>query len=115
APCIVDGMAELCHDANVVSIMTGLTPFEVHHAWKNGSDIVKVFPANSMDGPTYIKSLKSVFPNIPMLPTGGIKKENLVAYFNAGADMVGVGNSLVDVNLLKNESEFVYQSKEFIE
>src|SRR4030088_846634 len=38
-----------------------LTPTEVLAAWQAGSDVVKIFPANSLGGPKYIKSLKGPF------------------------------------------------------
>jgi 2-dehydro-3-deoxyphosphogluconate aldolase/(4S)-4-hydroxy-2-oxoglutarate aldolase len=54
-------------------IMPGaLTPTEVLTAWEAGADIVKVFPCGNVGGPKYIKALRAPFPQIDMIPTGGV-------------------------------------------
>src|SRR5258708_5083873 len=54
-------------------IMPGaLTPTEVLTAWEHGADAVKVFPASAVGGAKYIKALKGPFPQIQMIPTGGV-------------------------------------------
>jgi 2-dehydro-3-deoxyphosphogluconate aldolase / (4S)-4-hydroxy-2-oxoglutarate aldolase len=101
SPFIVDGLPELCDEAGVLCIMSGLTPTEVHTAWKRGSAAVKVFPAGSMGGPSHIKALKTVLPKIPLIPTGGVNLTNINQYLHAGASFVGVGSDLVNTCLLK--------------
>jgi 2-dehydro-3-deoxyphosphogluconate aldolase/(4S)-4-hydroxy-2-oxoglutarate aldolase len=101
SPFIVDGLPELCREADVFCIMSGLTPTEIISAWNQGSGAVKVFPANSMGGPCYIKSLKTVMPHIPLIPTGGVNLDNIKHFLNAGASFVGVGSDLVNTALLE--------------
>mgnify|MGYP001827395443 CR=1 FL=1 len=74
-------------------MMGALTPSEVMKAWELGSDVVKLFPG-SLGGPGYMKSLKGPFPEIPMMPTGGVSKENIKDWFAAGAFAVGAGSNL---------------------
>ncbi|KAA3644703.1 MAG: bifunctional 4-hydroxy-2-oxoglutarate aldolase/2-dehydro-3-deoxy-phosphogluconate aldolase [Chloroflexi bacterium] len=74
-------------------MMGALTPSEVMQAYALGSDVVKVFPG-SLGGPTYMKALKGPFPDIPMMPTGGVSDKNLVDWFAAGAFAVGAGSNL---------------------
>lgn len=102
SPCYVEGLGEICAQKDVVCIMSGLTPSEVIKSWQGGSNIVKVFPASSIGGASHIKSLKTVFPNILLLPTGGINLDNIVSYLEAGADFVGTGADLVDIKLLNS-------------
>jgi 2-dehydro-3-deoxyphosphogluconate aldolase/(4S)-4-hydroxy-2-oxoglutarate aldolase len=78
-----------------------LTPTEVLAAWEAGADAVKVFPCGNVGGAKYIKSLKGPFPQIEMMPTGGVTLETIGDFFKAGACAVGVGSELVDVTLLK--------------
>jgi 2-dehydro-3-deoxyphosphogluconate aldolase / (4S)-4-hydroxy-2-oxoglutarate aldolase len=73
-----------------------LTPTEVLAAWQAGADAVKIFPVANVGGPKYIKALKSPFPQIEMVPTGGVDLENIPDYFKAGASAVAVGSELVD-------------------
>jgi 2-dehydro-3-deoxyphosphogluconate aldolase/(4S)-4-hydroxy-2-oxoglutarate aldolase len=80
--------------ASGLGVMIGaLTPSEVMHAYKIGSDVVKIFPG-SMGGPAYMKALRGPFPQIPMMPTGGVSADNLKEWFSAGAIAVGAGSKL---------------------
>lgn len=78
-----------------------LTPTEVLTAWEAGADVVKVFPANAMGGPKYIKALKGPLPHIQMVPTGGVNLETAGEFLKAGAAAVAVGGELVDPKLIK--------------
>jgi 2-dehydro-3-deoxyphosphogluconate aldolase/(4S)-4-hydroxy-2-oxoglutarate aldolase len=79
-------------------MMGALTPSEVMKARALGSDVVKIFPG-SLGGPGYMKSLKGPFPDVPMMPTGGVSHENLGGWFAAGAFAVGAGSKLCPKNL----------------
>jgi 2-dehydro-3-deoxyphosphogluconate aldolase/(4S)-4-hydroxy-2-oxoglutarate aldolase len=80
--------------ASGLGVMVGaLTPSEIVQAYNHGSDMVKVFPG-SLGGPAYLKALRGPFPDIPMMPTGGVSSENLVDWFEAGAVAVGAGSNL---------------------
>ena len=74
-------------------MMGALTPSEVMKARTYGSDVVKIFPG-SLGGPAYMKSLKGPFPDIPMMPTGGVSDQNIKDWFIAGAFAVGAGSNL---------------------
>ena len=75
------------------------TPTEVLRAWELGSDIVKVFPAE-FAGPAHLKALRGPLPQIPLLPTGGVRADNVHEFFAAGAVAVGVGGNLVSKDLV---------------
>jgi len=78
-----------------------LTPTEVLAAWEAGADAVKVFPCGNVGGAKYIKALKAPFPQIEMVPTGGVNLETVADFIKAGACAVGVGGELVDSKSLK--------------
>src|ERR1041385_1069072 len=73
-----------------------LTPTEVLAAWDAGADAVKVFPCGNVGGAKYIKALKGPFPQIEMVPTGGVNLETVGDFLKAGSCAVGVGGELVD-------------------
>jgi len=79
-------------------MMGALTPSEVMKAVSLGCDVVKIFPG-SLGGPSYMKSLKGPFPDVPMMPTGGVSDQNLVEWFAAGAFAVGAGSKLCPKSL----------------
>jgi 2-dehydro-3-deoxyphosphogluconate aldolase/(4S)-4-hydroxy-2-oxoglutarate aldolase len=81
-----------------------LTPTEVLTAWNAGADCVKVFPCDALGGAKYLKTLKTLFPHIEMMPTGGVSCETIADFFNAGAIAVGVGADLVDVKAIREGS-----------
>lgn len=81
--------------ATGLTVMTGaLSPSEVMAALEYGSDVVKVFPA-SLGGPAYLRALRGPFPDVALMPTGGVSPENIGEWFAAGAIAVGAGSELV--------------------
>jgi len=78
-----------------------LTPTEVLTAWEAGADVVKIFPCGNVGGAKYIKALKGPFPQIEMIPTGGVNLETAGDFLKAGACAVAVGGELVDAKSVK--------------
>lgn len=84
----------------IVMIAAALTPTEIVTAWKSGADLIKVFPCNAVGGPAYIKSLKGPFPEIPLIPTGGVSLETAADFIHAGSAALGIGSELVPASAL---------------
>lgn len=74
----------------------GLTPTEILTAWEAGADGVKVFPCSAVGGAKYIKAVKAPFPQIDLIPTGGVNLETISDFLAAGSTAVGVGSELID-------------------
>jgi 2-dehydro-3-deoxyphosphogluconate aldolase/(4S)-4-hydroxy-2-oxoglutarate aldolase len=70
-----------------------LSPTEVLAAWRAGASAIKLFPA-SVGGPALLRELRGPFPDIPLMPTGGVTADNARALIDAGAVAVGVGSWL---------------------
>ncbi|HEX7572777.1 MAG TPA: bifunctional 4-hydroxy-2-oxoglutarate aldolase/2-dehydro-3-deoxy-phosphogluconate aldolase [Bacteroidota bacterium] len=81
--------------AGAVAIPGCFTPTEILTAWEAGADIVKVFPATSL-GPKYFKDIAGPFPDIRLMPTGGVTVDNVGEWVKAGAVAVGIGSDLLD-------------------
>ena len=99
-------------------IMPGaLTPTEVLAAWDAGADLVKIFPCDNVGGPKYIKALKGPFPQIEMIPTGGVSLTTAGDFLKAGASAVAVGGELVDAKTIKegNYAIFTERAKRFLD
>ncbi|MFO7545114.1 MAG: bifunctional 4-hydroxy-2-oxoglutarate aldolase/2-dehydro-3-deoxy-phosphogluconate aldolase [Trueperaceae bacterium] len=97
SPCLVDGLPEACRAADVACIMGALTPTEVQFARRKRADAIKIFPASSVGGPRHLRALRSVFPDVDLIPTGGVTADNVIDYLEAGAPCVGVGSDLFDL------------------
>lgn len=91
-----------CKEKEIAVMPGSLTPTEVLTAWNAGADCVKVFPCDVMGGAKYLKTLKTLFPHVEMMPTGGVSCETIADFFAAGAIAVGVGADLVDVKAIRS-------------
>jgi 2-dehydro-3-deoxyphosphogluconate aldolase / (4S)-4-hydroxy-2-oxoglutarate aldolase len=85
----------------VLIIAGALTPTEIMAAWEAGADFVKVFPCSNVGGPSYLRALKGPFPDIPLVPTGGVNLETAQEFLRAGAAALGVGGELILKDALK--------------
>jgi len=85
----------LCHERGVPAMPGCFTPTEILDAWERGADLVKVFPATSL-GPGFIKDIRGPLPQLRLIPTGGVTRDNAGDWIRAGAVAIGVGSALVD-------------------
>jgi 2-dehydro-3-deoxyphosphogluconate aldolase/(4S)-4-hydroxy-2-oxoglutarate aldolase len=79
-----------------VSIPGALTPTEVITAWRAGADYVKIFPCSAVGGAPYLKALLAPFPELQLIPTGGVTLQTAADFLKAGARALGVGTDLVN-------------------
>lgn len=107
----------MCHRYSAPVMPGVLTPTEVITAWSAGADFVKVFPCGSVGGASYIKNLKGPFPQIKMIPTGGVSLKTAQDFIKAGASALGVGTDLVDVKAIRegNPGVVTERAKQFVE
>jgi 2-dehydro-3-deoxyphosphogluconate aldolase/(4S)-4-hydroxy-2-oxoglutarate aldolase len=94
-PVLRTAVIELGHRYDVAVMPGCFTPSEILTAWEAGADIVKVFPATAL-GPGYFKDVRGPLPQVRLMPTGGVTRENAGAWIAAGAVAIGVGTALVD-------------------
>jgi 2-dehydro-3-deoxyphosphogluconate aldolase/(4S)-4-hydroxy-2-oxoglutarate aldolase len=99
-PCLVPEVIDAARRADIAVLPGALTPTEVLNAFRLGGDMVKVFPAQSVGGAAYLRALRGPFPEIPLVPTGGVTLENVRDMFGAGAVAIGVGSELISRDAL---------------
>lgn len=114
SPCFDQATAEMCNFYQVPYLPGCMTITEMQQAMKSGADIVKLFPANNFT-PQMIKAAKAPLPHVNIMPTGGVNLENIAAWKQAGAIVVGVGG-----NLFKGVNDYNYElvsqtAKQYIE
>ena len=80
-----------------------MTPTEMLTVWEAGADLVKVFPANNLGGPDYVKAVLAPLPQLRLVPTGGVSADNAAQYLKAGAVAVAVGGNLVNKKAVTND------------
>ena len=94
-----------------------MTPTEILKTWEMGADIVKVFPAGNLGGPSYIKAIKAPLPQVLLNPTGGVNLGNAADFIRAGASVISVGGALIDKKAIREKKFEVITEKarEFLE
>jgi 2-dehydro-3-deoxyphosphogluconate aldolase/(4S)-4-hydroxy-2-oxoglutarate aldolase len=80
-------------------------------AWQAGGDIIKIFPCSAVGGANYIKALRAPFPQIEMMPTGGVSLETVGDFLKAGACAVAVGAELIDTHNIREGQFGVFEER----
>ena len=103
-PVLREDIAIVCNRRKVLWIPGCGSLSEIAKAEEMGCEFIKLFPGN-VYGPDFIKSVKAPQPWSSIMPTGGvsIEKSNLLEWFKAGADCVGLGSKLISNELLINQ------------
>lgn len=94
-PALRPAVIEVCRRHDVAVIPGCFTPTEILTAWEAGADIVKVFPATAL-GPAFFTDIRGPLPEVRLMPTGGVTRDNAGGWIRAGAVAIGVGTALVD-------------------
>ncbi|WP_125566510.1 bifunctional 4-hydroxy-2-oxoglutarate aldolase/2-dehydro-3-deoxy-phosphogluconate aldolase [Companilactobacillus insicii] len=94
SPSFSKDVALLCNLYAIPYMPGCMTPREVQNALSYGSDVVKIFPG-SVVGQGMVSALKGPFPQVNIMPTGGVSLENMKEWFDKGVIVVGAGGNLV--------------------
>lgn len=89
-------IAKVCNRRKIAWMPGCGTLSEISLAEELGCEIVKIFPGKEVGGPAFVKAISGPCPWTSIMPSGGVapEKENLEAWFNAGAACVGLGSQL---------------------
>ena len=103
-PVLREDIAIVCNRRKVLWIPGCGSLTEIAKAEEMGCEFIKLFPGN-IYGPDFIKSVKAPQPWSSIMPTGGvsIEQSNLLGWFKAGADCVGLGSKLISEEILINQ------------
>jgi 2-dehydro-3-deoxyphosphogluconate aldolase / (4S)-4-hydroxy-2-oxoglutarate aldolase len=93
-PGLRPAVARVATDAGIPVFLGAFTPTEVADAVDLGAAAVKIFPAGRL-GPKYLSDLHGPYPDVELLPSGGVSSENAADYLAAGALAVCAGTSVV--------------------
>ena len=97
SPSLHPGVISVTKSNNKISCPGALTPTEAITAWNAGADYVKIFPCSAVGGASYLKSLLAPFPQLKIIPTGGVTLQTAEGFIKAGARALGVGSDLVNL------------------
>lgn len=99
SPINPEWFVEFAHGRGVAAMPGAATPSEAFRATEAGADIVKIFPAQRLGGPDFIRDLLAPMPKLALMATGGIPVRSAGDYLGAGCCAVGLGSILTDPEL----------------
>jgi 2-dehydro-3-deoxyphosphogluconate aldolase / (4S)-4-hydroxy-2-oxoglutarate aldolase len=101
SPALDRASTELAFKESIAVLPGALTPTEILTAWRASCDLVKVFPCAHVGGDTYIRSIKTALPQIPLVAAGGVNQQNAAAFILAGAEAIGIGTQLIPTEAIE--------------
>ena len=104
-PVVVPEVVEAAHNLSVPVAMGASTPTEILTARRAGADWVKIFPAEQLGGPDYLRMVLGPLSGTPVMVTGGLTAENYLGYLDAGAELAGFTTAVFDP-LLAQEGRY---------
>lgn len=112
SPIYSKGVMRICEHNNTPYIPGVFSPAEIYKAYKNGAELVKIFPGEGVS-PNYIRAIKGPMPFLKIMVTGGVdaEKESIQQWFEAGANCVGIGSKLISKDAIQNENFSSIESK----
>lgn len=112
SPGLVREVHDIAESNNVLWFPGCTTVTEILTAESWGIRFVKLFPGNIL-GPSFMSSIKDLFPKIKFMPTGGVDttKENIAEWFDAGVSAVGMGSKLINKDVFTNKNFEVLTDK----
>ena len=115
-PCVIDDVIDLANRYNVPVFSGAFSATEVFNAMRAGATMVKIFPG-ALGGPKYMTNLKMVFPEVNLIPSGGITPENAGEFIRCGACAVSGARTFMDFDKIEREGlvSVTNQVKKFID
>ena len=115
SPSLELDLVPLCREAGVASIPAGATPTEVVGAIRAGADLVKIFPADCVGGPHFIRQMLGPFPDARFMVSGGVNKDNVAEYATLGVTGIVLGSAfLADMLAREGHAGLVAKAREFV-
>ena len=105
----------ICHDANVPCIPGAATPTEILAAARAKADLVKIFPADTIGGPDFVRQMSGPFPDIRFMVSGGVSLTNIKEYVQAGVTGICLGSAYLTSTLAqKGHAGLVSELQQFV-
>jgi 2-dehydro-3-deoxyphosphogluconate aldolase/(4S)-4-hydroxy-2-oxoglutarate aldolase len=101
SPILVPAMIEVGRSRDAMTMPGTMTPTEIVQAAELGADYIKIFPIQSLGGPSYVANVRRAIVHLPLVPTGTIELDEIPAYEKAGVAGYGIGNPLVRPDLVE--------------
>jgi 2-dehydro-3-deoxyphosphogluconate aldolase / (4S)-4-hydroxy-2-oxoglutarate aldolase len=115
SPSLELNLVGICHLANVACFPGAATPTEIIAAQRARADLVKIFPADLVGGPPFIRQMQAPFPDVRFMVSGGVSLKNVADYVRLGVTGICLGSAYLDHLLAeKGKKEFVKEIDQFV-
>jgi len=114
-PSVFEDVVKYATETDLPMLPGIFTPTDVGICYRYGIDTFKLFPAGNMPL-SYVKLLKGPFDDTEYVAVGGITREEIRMYLNAGYIGAAIGGGLFDRKLLEsgNLEEATKQVKDLL-
>lgn len=115
-PCVIEDVIDVANRYNVPVFSGAFSATEVFTAMRRGAAMVKIFPG-ALGGPKYMTNLKMVFPEVNLIPSGGITPDNAAEFIRCGACAVSGARTFMDFDKIRREGlvSITNQVRKFVE
>lgn len=100
SPAVVPEVITIAKRYGVACYSGAFTATECLAAMQAGADMIKIFPA-ALGGPSYMTNLKMVFPEVDLIPSGGISPGNAADFIKCGACAVSGARNFFDREMVR--------------
>jgi len=104
SPGVIPEVIRRAQELGLEPVPGAFTATEILTATAAGARVMKLFPA-SCGGPPYLRALRGPFPTTALVPTGGVRLDEIAAYFEAGATVVALGSELAGRSAPRTETD----------
>jgi 2-dehydro-3-deoxyphosphogluconate aldolase / (4S)-4-hydroxy-2-oxoglutarate aldolase len=78
------------------------TPTEIEHARRLGLRVLKLFPANLVGGPAFLRAVGATYPDVRFIPTGGVDSSTLAEYLTMPNVLACGGSWIANERVLRD-------------
>jgi len=115
SPSLELNLVGLCHTANIACFPGAATPTEIIVAQRARADLVKIFPADLVGGPYFIRQMQGPFPDVRFMVSGGVTLKNVGEYVQAGVIGICLGSAYLGSLLAsKGKKLFAKEMEKFV-
>lgn len=102
SPTVQPGVIGTANRYGVPFYSGAFTATECQAAMEAGAAMIKIFPAQ-LGGPKYMTNLRMVFPEIALIPSGGVSLENAAEFIRCGACAVSGARVFMQEDKIERE------------
>ena len=115
SPSLELNLIGLCHTANIACFPGAATPTEIVAAQRARADLVKIFPADLLGGPYFIRQMQGPFPDVHFMVSGGVSLKNVAEYVAVGVTGICLGSAYLDQLLsTAGKRRFIKEIEKFV-